>query len=74
MNLPNTAELQGQRAMMVIATIAGVFGLITAILGLDCVAAMQGSSAKVWTGRSGGILMILAGESFHSEIYKQQRF
>jgi len=57
-----SGDLQGQRAMMVIATIFAFLGIITAILGLDCVRAMQGTKAKVWTGRSGGICMILAGE------------
>ena len=62
-----SASLQGQRAMMVFATILAFLGIITAILGLDCVSAMQGTTAKVWTGRSGGGCMILAGECVQSK-------
>lgn len=53
-------ELRGQRAMMCLAFIAALCGVITGAVGLQCIALMKESKGKVWTGRSGGISMILA--------------
>jgi len=53
-------ELRGQRAMMVLAFISALAGMVTGAVGLECVGAMKPSKAKVWTGRSGGMCMILA--------------
>jgi len=54
-------DLQGQRALMVLALICSFGGIVAGALGLQCIAVMQGSKVKVYTGRSGGVLMILAG-------------
>merc|ERR1712012_1485269 len=54
-------DLQGQRALMVLALICSFGGIVAGALGLQCIAVMHGSKVKVYTGRSGGVLMILAG-------------
>jgi len=48
--------------MMCVATIAAVAGVVAGALGLHCIRVMEGSKGKVWSGRGGGILMILAGK------------
>jgi len=57
------ASLQAQRAMMVIASIAAVAGVLCAALGMDCITAMgdHTSKAKMYTGRTGGGCVILTG-------------
>ena len=46
---------------VVLSLICAFSGVVAGMLGLQCIAVMQGSKHKVWTGRGGGILMILAG-------------
>lgn len=53
-------SLQCQRAFMVIAGIFSVCGLIASAMGQDCIHAVKGKQ-KVYSARSGGILMIIAG-------------
>jgi len=56
------AFLQALRGMMVVSAIAAAAGIFAGLLGLDCVSAMgEGSKSKLWTGRVGGIFMLLAG-------------
>jgi len=57
------ASLQAQRAMMVLASICAVAGVIAGALGMDCIVAMGDgtSKSKAYTGRTGGGLMVLAG-------------
>jgi len=61
LNLP--AELQAQRAMMVLAAICAVAGVLCGGLGMDCVVAMGDNNAKpkIYTGRTGGGAMLLGG-------------
>jgi len=54
-------ELRGQRAFMCLAFIAALAGVIAGAVGLECIGMMKASKGKTWTGRSGGICMILAG-------------
>jgi len=54
------ASLQAQRAMMVLASICALAGVLAGALGLDCIQAIEGKS-KTYTGRTGGGLMVLAG-------------
>nr|XP_026692137.1 claudin-1-like isoform X1 [Ciona intestinalis] len=83
------ASLQAQRAMMCIAAIAAVAGIVAGALGLQCIKVMEGSNAKVHTGRAGGGLMFLAGAltiaavswyaadvvyQFHVEVITNQSF
>jgi len=66
-NLP--APLQFQRAMMVIASLSAVIGVIAAALGMDCITAMGDSNrSKVYTGRSGGGLILLSGNKSKKSI------
>uniref|UniRef100_F6PQC6 Claudin n=1 Tax=Ciona intestinalis TaxID=7719 RepID=F6PQC6_CIOIN len=82
-------SLQAQRAMMCIAAIAAVAGIVAGALGLQCIKVMEGSNAKVHTGRAGGGLMFLAGAltiaavswyaadvvyQFHVEVITNQSF
>lgn len=46
---------------MCLGFIASVLGVIAGAVGLECIAIMKASKAKVWTGRGGGISMLLAG-------------
>lgn len=55
------AELQAQRALMVIALIFAVCGLSAGALGLECMHVMPENKQKTLTGRTGGGLMFLAG-------------
>ncbi|XP_026692137.2 claudin-1-like isoform X1 [Ciona intestinalis] len=83
------ASLQAQRAMMCIAAIAAVAGIVAGALGLQCIKVMEGSKAKIHTGRGGGGLMFLAGAltiaavswyaadvvyQFHVEVITNQSF
>jgi len=54
------ADLQGQRALMCLALISAILGVIAGAVGLECIAIMSASKMKVWTGRSGGIGMLFA--------------
>ncbi|XP_039249627.2 claudin-19-like isoform X3 [Styela clava] len=54
------APLQCQRAFMVIAGICCVAGLVAGAMGQECIHAVSGKP-KIWSARSGGILMIAAG-------------
>ena len=47
---------------MVVAAIAGAAGILLGMVGLECVSAMEESKTKLWTGRCGGILLLLAGK------------
>jgi len=53
-------ELRGQRAMMVLALLTSLCGVITGSVGLQCITMMKESKSKMWTGRSGGGSMLLA--------------
>jgi len=55
------AELQAQRALMVLALIFAVGGLAAGAIGLECIHVMSESKQKTMTGRTGGALMFLAG-------------
>lgn len=57
------ASLQAERAMMVLASICAFAGVVAGALGMDCITAMGDatSRSKVYTGRSGGGFMVLAG-------------
>uniref|UniRef100_H2Z188 Claudin n=1 Tax=Ciona savignyi TaxID=51511 RepID=H2Z188_CIOSA len=55
------ASLQAQRAMMCLSAIAAVAALAAGTIGLHCIKVMEGTKAKTYTGRGGGILMMLAG-------------
>jgi len=58
-----SASLQAQRAMMIVASIAAVAGVLCATLGMDCITVMgdHSSKAKKYTGRTGGACVILTG-------------
>ena len=47
---------------MCLSAIAAAAGVVASLLGLECVSAMEESRTKTWTGRSGGILMLLSGQ------------
>ena len=54
---------------MCLASLASFCGVVAGLLGLSCVAAMQGTKGKVWTGIAGGISMIVAGRSYANNIF-----
>jgi len=56
-------SLQLMRAMMVVSALSAVAGVIAAALGMDCITAVGDarSKSKLWTGRTGGGLMVFAG-------------
>ena len=54
---------------MVIASLSAVIGVIAAALGMDCITAMGDSNrSKVYTGRSGGGLILLSGNKSKKSI------
>ena len=64
------AELQAQRAMMVLAAICAVAGVLCGGLGMDCVVAMGDNNAKpkIYTGRTGGGAMLLGGNVLRQHV------
>ncbi|XP_076025059.1 claudin-2 [Genypterus blacodes] len=57
-----SSDLQASRALMVISLVLSIFGITTAVLGMQCTVCLEGAgAAKSRVAGAGGVLFLFAG-------------